>query len=184
MEIMETWDLYNYERVKTEKIMFEDDIQPQGYYRLVVHVCIFNEKGEMLIQQRQPCSKGWSDMWDIGVGGSVISGENSQEAAQREVFEELGISMPFENIRPSLTINFDKGFDDIYLVRMELDETKLHLQKEEVKAVKWADEKQIMEMITEDVFIPYDVALIKMLFLLKDEKGVYTKEDTTVRQVD
>ena len=51
---MEAWDLYNYERIKTDKVIFEDAPQPQGYYRLVVHVCIFNEKGEMLIQQRQP----------------------------------------------------------------------------------------------------------------------------------
>ena len=181
---MEVWDLYDYERDKTDKQMLEDDQQPQGYYRLVVHVCIFNEKGEMLIQQRQPCSKGWSDMWDIGVGGSVIAGENSRQAAEREAFEELGISLSLEGVRPALTINFDKGFDDIYLIKLELDEKQLHLQEEEVKAVKWADEKHIMEMIEEEIFIPYDEALIKMLFLLKDKKGVYTKEDTTVRQIN
>ena len=51
---MELFDLYTAEREKTGKTMVRGDRTPDGYYRLVVHVCIFDREGRMLIQQRQP----------------------------------------------------------------------------------------------------------------------------------
>ena len=88
---MELWDLYTQDRQPTGLTMVRGSEHPQGYYRLVVHVCIFNSKGQMLIQQRQPFKEGWPNMWDVSVGGSVVAGESSREAAEREVAEELGL---------------------------------------------------------------------------------------------
>ncbi len=47
----------------------------QGAYHLVINVCLFNQLGEMLTQQRQPDKEGWKNMWDITLGGSAIAGE-------------------------------------------------------------------------------------------------------------
>ena len=82
---MELWDLYTENREKTGKTMVRGEKQPNGYYRLIVHICIFNDECKMLIQQRQPFKDGWSGMWDLTVGGSVIAGETTQMAAQREL---------------------------------------------------------------------------------------------------
>lgn len=41
---MELWDLYTKDRIKTNQTMIRGDKQPEGVYRLVVHVCIFNSK--------------------------------------------------------------------------------------------------------------------------------------------
>lgn len=60
----------------------------KGTYHLVVHVCVFNQKGEMLIQQRQPFKQGWPNLWDVTMGGSALAGETSQQAAMRELKEE------------------------------------------------------------------------------------------------
>ena len=35
-------------------------------------------------------------MWDITVGGSAMIGENSRQAAMREVAEELGLKIDLE----------------------------------------------------------------------------------------
>ena len=67
---MELFDLYTADRVKTGRTMVRGDAVPEGCYRIVVHVCIFDPEGRMLIQQRQPFKEGWSNMWDITVGGS------------------------------------------------------------------------------------------------------------------
>ena len=75
----------------------------------------------MLIQQRQPFKKGWPGMWDITVGGSAVSGDDSRSAAHRELLEELGLSLSFETLRPMLTVNFEGGFDDVYLLRRDVD---------------------------------------------------------------
>ena len=81
---MELWDLYTEDRQPTGLTMVRGSEHPEGYYRLVVHVCIFNSRGQMLIQQRQPFKDGWPNMWDVSVGGSVVAGESSREAAERE----------------------------------------------------------------------------------------------------
>jgi len=62
---MEKWDLYDKHRNKIAKQITRGDEMASDEFHLVVHVCIFNSKGEMLIQQRQPFKKGWSNLWDI-----------------------------------------------------------------------------------------------------------------------
>ena len=152
---MEIWDLYTKDRIKTEETMVRGEKITKGFYRLVVHVCIFNSQGEMLIQQRQPFKSSWPNMWDVTVGGSAISGDTSQSAAEREVYEEIGYKLSLDGIRPALTINFEDGFDDMYLIKKDIEISDLYLQYEEVKAVKLASKEEILKMIDEETFIPY-----------------------------
>lgn len=172
---MEIWDLYTKDRIKTEETMVRGEKITKGFYRLVVHVCIFNSRGEMLIQQRQPFKSSWSNMWDITVGGSAISGDTSQSAAEREVYEEIGYKLSLDRIRPALTINFEDGFDDMYLIKKDIEISDLYLQYEEVKAVKWASKEEILKLIDEEIFIPYHKSLIELLFFMKDTKGTHTR---------
>ena len=51
---MEHWDIYNADRIPTGKTIERDTPLQKGEYHLVVHVCIFNSDGELLIQKRQP----------------------------------------------------------------------------------------------------------------------------------
>ena len=130
----------------------------------------------MLIQHRQPFKSGWSDLWDITVGGSAVSGDTSQPAAEREVLEEIGYKLDLSNIRPAFTINFKNGFNDIYLVEREIEIDTLKLQYEEVKEVKWATADKIKSMIESGEFIPYDKSFIDMLFFLRNHNGLHTRE--------
>ena len=79
---MELFDLYTADRVKLDRTMVRGDAVPEGCYRIVVHVCIFDPEGRMLIQQRQPFKEGWSDMWDVTVGGSAVAGDSSRTAVR------------------------------------------------------------------------------------------------------
>ncbi len=149
-----------------------ESVQP-GEYRLAVHVCIFNEKGEMLIQQRQPFKDGWPNMWDLSVGGCAQRGDTSQDAAEREAAEELGLHLDLQGIRPHITVNFYGGFDDIYLLEKEVDIDRLNLQYEEVQKVKWASVNEICAKIEEGTFIPYYPSLIRLLFDMRKQYGGY-----------
>lgn len=172
---MEIWDLYDKDRIKTGETMVRGSQFKENTYHLVVHVCIFNLEGKMLIQQRQPFKDGWPNMWDITVGGSAVSGDTSQLAAEREVYEEIGYKLSLDGIRPSLTINFDKGFDDIYLIQKDIDISKLKLQYEEVQSVKWASREEILSMIDEEIFIPYHKSLIDLLFFMRTSRNSHTR---------
>lgn len=172
---MEIWDLYDKDRIKTGETMVRGSQFKENTYHLVVHVCIFNLEGKMLIQQRQPFKDGWPNMWDITVGGSAVSGDTSQLAAEREVYEEIGYKLSLDGIRPSLTINFDKGFDDIYLIQKDIDISKLKLQYEEVQSVKWASKEEVLSMIDEEIFIPYHKSLIDLLFFMRTSKNSHTR---------
>ncbi|HCX62058.1 MULTISPECIES: NUDIX domain-containing protein [Sedimentibacter] len=168
---MELWDVYDIDRNKTNKTMYRGDAFEENCYHLVVHICIFNSKGEMLIQQRQPFKKGWSNMWDVTVGGSAIQGDDSQSAAERELLEEIGLKIDLTNIRPHITVNFSKGFDDYYLIEQDVDINELSLQYEEVQKVKWATKEEIFSMIDDGQFIPYYKSLIQLLFDNRKQYG-------------
>ena len=178
---MELWDLYDENRVKLGKTMVRGEKQPAGVYRIVVHACIFNSQGQMLIQQRQPFKSGWSNMWDVTVGGSAVSGDTSQSAVERELFEELGLATSSQGVMPSLTVNVDGVFDDFYIaVRDDIDISKLKLQFSEVQTVKWAGRDEIIRMIRDGSFIPYAESFIDLLFFMRNHSGTRTKKDTSV----
>lgn len=172
---MELWDIYNIHREKTGETMVRGESFPDGGYHMVVHVCIFNSEGKMLIQQRQSFKEGWPNMWDITVGGSAIQGDSSQTAAERELFEELGIRLDLQGIRPNLTINFDRGFGDMYLVEADIALNELTFQYEEVQDAKWATLDEIREMIENGTFIPYYPSFMQFLFESRGKYGCHRK---------
>lgn len=172
---MELFDLYTKDRERTGDTIERGKELPANRYHLVVHICIFNSEGHMLIQQRQPFKAGWPNMWDVSVGGSAIAGESSQSAAEREVLEELGYELSLTNNRPVLTIHFEDGFDDIYTVEKNLNMEALRLQPEEVQAVKWASIEEILQMMEAGTFIPYHKELIRLLFYMRNHRGTFLK---------
>lgn len=168
---MEIWDVYDINRNKIKRTWVRgEELQP-GDFHLVIHVCIFNSNGDMLIQQRQPFKEGWSDMWDLTVGGSATTGDTSQTAAQRELYEEIGLKLDLQQMRPHLTINFERGFDDYYLIEEDVQLHTLTLQYEEVQSVKWASKEEILTMIKNGEFIPYYESLIQLLFDSRKQCG-------------
>lgn len=165
---MELWDIYDENRVRKPGVMQRGDAFREGDYHLVVHVCVFNEKNEMLIQKRQPFKSGFSGLWDVTVGGSAVMGDTSRSAAERELYEEVGIRIDLSQVRPHMTVNYDHGFDDFYLVeKNDIDLASLKLQYEEVEAVKWASEAEIIDMMREGSFIPYYESLIRLFFAMR-----------------
>ena len=81
----------------------------------VVHLHVFNSKGDIYLQRRPE----WKDIqpgkWDTAVGGHIDYGETPEEALHREVREELGITdfqaefvdkYVFESIVPSMMVRY------------------------------------------------------------------------------
>ena len=170
---MELLDLYNKERELTNIQISRGVKVPKGYYRLVLHICIFNKEGKMLIQKRNP-NKKWGNKWDISVGGCVAVGETSNFAAMREMKEGIGFDYDLTNARCNFTFHFDGGFDDIFLINVDdLDLNSLTLQESEVVEVKWASLDEIIEMNKSGEFIIYYESYIRLLFEFRHAVDMY-----------
>ncbi|MDP4091360.1 MAG: bifunctional NUDIX hydrolase family protein/GNAT family N-acetyltransferase [Bacillota bacterium] len=162
---MELWNIYDKYRHMTEKVHERGVPIAEGDFHIVVHVWIVNDKGEILIQRRQPWKRGWPNMWDCAAAGAAVLGDSSRDAALREAKEELGIDLDLNRGQLLFTAKFERGFDDIWLVRQNIDASDLRLQYEEVAEAKWSNESEIREMIRRGEFIDFNYvdALFKVL---------------------
>lgn len=172
---MELVDLYDENRRPLGRTGDRSAPRLPGEYRMVVHVCVFDRSGRLLIQRRTAEKLIFPELWDVSVGGGVDAGETSRQGAEREFREELGYPLDLGGLRPSVTVNFDGGFDDFYILVRDLPLESLTLQKEEVQAVRWAALEEILDMLEAGSFIPYPRSFLQFLFDMREQFGFPTK---------
>nr|WP_325212182.1 NUDIX domain-containing protein [uncultured Oscillibacter sp.] len=172
---MELVDLYDENRFPLGRTAERHARKGPGALRLVVHVCVFDSRGRLLIQQRARSKTIFPELWDVSVGGGVDAGETSRQGAEREFREELGVSLDLSGLRPSVTVNFDGGFDDFYILTRDLSLGELTLQREEVRDVRWASLEEILNMLARGTFIPYPESFLRFLFDMREQFGFPTK---------
>lgn len=140
-------DLYDINGNKTDLTYFKGDKVPTGYYPMVVMIVIQNSEGKFLMQKRVEEKGG-----DYGVtGGHPKSGETPYEGIITEVKEELGIDISNNEI-----IEFDSGCDlkdcyKMYYTKLDLDLSKLNIQKEELSEVKWFSLEELQDMVDKKI---------------------------------
>lgn len=141
---MEYWDLYTKNRIKTNKRHLRGNKISQDFYHVVVHVWLVKEQ-KILITQRNEDSYRSPLKWECTCG-SVLSGENSIDAAIREVKEEVGIDLDKNDGR--LITSFRRelvegkrlnDFIDVYAFKVENDYSLSKATTKEVNACKWIE---------------------------------------------
>jgi isopentenyl-diphosphate delta-isomerase len=118
-----------------------------------ISVLIFNSKGEMLIQQRALSKYHWAGIWSNTCCSHPRKDETFQDAAERRLFEELGIRTPLKQEfhfiykaldQPSgLTEwEYDTVFTGVY-------DGPFEFNKEEVAAIRWMETKELLNDMRE-----------------------------------
>lgn len=167
----EYWDIYDKERRRTGRTHRRGDPLAAGDYHLIVHVCIFNGRNQLLIQQRVGSKKTWPNLWDVSAAGCAQVGEDSRTAAQRETTEELGYPLDLSEEITKFSFSFGSGFDDWWLVKREIPDEALHIQEEEVRQIRWADAEEVRQLARQGEFVPYH--FVDKLFVMRDSMGAY-----------
>jgi len=119
----------------------------QGIRHGAVHVCIYNKKGEILLQLRAKQKDLYPDTLDFAAAGHVEAGGTPEETAIRETKEEIGLDITRDDLRFIGVNRTDKiipprnwkhsVFDWNYLVCKDVDPSTLTLQTEEVAELAW-----------------------------------------------
>lgn len=170
---MEKWDILNADGLPTGRTAFRGKYRlKQGEYHLVVHIWVVSSNGDFLIQRRSENKKLMPGEW-AATGGAAISGENSYTAANRELFEELGIPSNKCNLKMLMRIKRRNSLLDVWFINTDIKSDGLRLQKSEVAEAKWVSRNELKEMIKNGDFHNYGDEYFNALFLKVDEiKGV------------
>ncbi len=137
--------------------------------QMVVHIEIFNEKGEIYLQKRSETKDMYPGLWDTAVGGHVGAGENPKEAVLREAEEELGI-------RPEKLdflfkyIHKNTRETELALVYKTVYNGPFYIDYDEVVDGRFYTVSEIQKLTGKEYF----TKSFEMEFFLLKEKGIIT----------
>jgi isopentenyldiphosphate isomerase len=155
---MEYLDVLDTKGNKTGETRSYDECHKKGFIHRAAHVWIMNDKNEILIQKRSKNKEAHPGLWDISAAGHVSAGQTSVEGAQREVEEEVGLKIPESDFAYLFTLEnhsilnngtfVNNEFDDVYLVKTNVDLSGIKIDPIEVEAVKFLDISAFKKWIT------------------------------------
>ncbi len=130
----------------------------------VVHLHVFNSKGEVYLQKRPE----WKDIqpgkWDTAVGGHIDYGEKPEEALHREVGEELGIS-DFEPVAMGMYVFEGLRERELVYVNKTTYDGAVNPSKEELDGGRFWSIEEIKEAIGKGVLTPNFESEFQRFFL-------------------
>lgn len=115
----------------------------------VINIMIFTSDDKIIVPKRNSNRKVFPNCFDCSVGGHVSSGETYEQAAYRELEEELGItSVKLEEIAYFKPWDIDTScFSKLY--KLVYDE-ELNYDKDGIAQIYYMTKEEIKQLIEED----------------------------------
>lgn len=140
---MELLDIVDKNGAFTGEIVERKKAQELGLLHWEVIIVVVNEKKQILLQKRSANKKHFPNKWAL-CSGLVISGESCDEAAVRELKEELGVEFQISDLH---LLEGNLSLTRFYYVITNYDESQFVIQKKELSSVKWFDLDEILEKV-------------------------------------
>jgi isopentenyldiphosphate isomerase len=140
----------------TGKTALKSEIHKQGHYHNTAHIWFYNDKGEVLLAQRAATKTLHPLLWDVSVAGHVDAEETVEEAAIREVKEEIGLTIEKKDLKKIGVFGcfqkYDNGivdneFHHTYIVELGISLHSLIPQEDEVESLKLVGMHDFLNMI-------------------------------------
>lgn len=127
-----------------------------------VFIAVTDGAGRLLVHRRSPNKDVWPGWCDVAVGGVVAADESYDDAARREVAEEIGV-------RDAVVVSLDDGiakeYDDEVVsllgrcYQIECD-GPFAFTDGEITEAWWVSRDDLLAAITQDRFLPDSLALL------------------------
>lgn len=122
-------------------LMGKTEAHEKGLLHRAISIVLFNSKNELLLQQRADKKYHWAGIWSNTVCTHPRDNESYQAAANRRLYEELGIQT---ELNETFHFIYKAKDEESGLIEHELDhvfigkyEGDIPFNTDEVKAVKW-----------------------------------------------
>ena len=148
-------EVYSPEGTKTGQKKSKSEIHRKGLFHSTVHVWIFTEEGNILIQKRSKKKELNPGVWDVSVAGHIKFNENIKKAAKRETLEETGININTKDllkigVYKSINIHpkaIDKEFFHTYILKIDKNSIDLDYKNNEVDDLKFISIDEMESLI-------------------------------------
>lgn len=150
---MEMREIYSRDGAPTGRIVPKHAPVNDGEYFLHAVVILVTNDNRYVMQQRSLRARWYAGKWDV-TGGGVAAGETSAQAAAREAYEELGISVAPEDCRfiyREITDWDDSPGGlilDMYFARVSLPDGGMRPDPREVNDVRLVDYEEFVRAIS------------------------------------
>jgi len=141
------------------------DAHANGILHAASHTFIYkwdDDKLMILLQRRSAHKDSYPGMLDTSSAGHMEFGSDFLETAQKELFEELGLTVDADALTPLFmqTVHLDNAFHHkrfidnevnmVYALELNVDPASLTLQPAEVSEAVWMSADEILEQIDRD----------------------------------
>ena len=141
---MELLDVVDKNGNYTGEIVERKKAQELGLLHWEVIIIVVNEKKKILLQKRSANKKFFPNKWAL-CSGLVISGESCEDAAVRELKEELGVDFQISDLH---LLEENLNLTRFYYVITNYDESQFTIKEDELSSVRWFDLDEILEKVS------------------------------------
>ena len=137
----------------TGQVMDKEEAHDKNLLHNELGIFIINDKKEILLEKRSANKRFNPNKWGL-CAGHVDAYETLEEAALREIKEEVGLDVSIEELIPygekEVTIkDSNSHITYFYYVKCNKKEDEFIIQEEELSEVKWFNIDEIIMMIKE-----------------------------------
>ena len=124
------------------------EIHAQSLRHRAVHILVFNDNRQLLLQKRSMTKDLNKGLWDTSAAGHVDQGEDYDSCAPRELQEELGITAslkPVFKLEPTPALGME--FIQVYCC---LHNGPFQYATDEIDELLWLEQDKIDKRVTEN----------------------------------
>lgn len=143
------------------------EMRERGLRHRAVYVLVFNADGQLFVHRRTATKDVLPSYYDVAVGGVPAAGEGYDDAAARELEEEIGIRVPLRRLFDLRFVEGDLAING--MVYSCASDGPFRLQASEIESGRFMDLVEVIELTQHEPFCPDGIEALRLYLDRLDE---------------